>query len=78
MLAARKAGLKHYWANFGAREDRYHLFVGTIGILGPENSTELVLSLRSTQIVAESTKAKLQVAGLLGDPLLHLLWQPDV
>jgi hypothetical protein len=78
MLAARKAGLKHYWGNFGAPGDKYLLFIGAqLAKLGPENSSEMTLSSRDLQSTMESTKAKLQAAGLTGDPLLHLQWEPD-
>src|SRR5947209_19965588 len=45
MVAARKAGLKHYWGNFGAPGEHYFLFVGyQLGTLGPENSPEVAES----------------------------------
>lgn len=78
MVAARKAGLKHFWANFAAPGERYLLFVGSqLAILGPENKSELALSSDDLQAVMESTKAKLQTSGLPGDPAFYLQWEPD-
>jgi len=78
MQAARKAGLKHYWANFGAPGERYLLFVGAnLGVLGPENSLEVVLRTTELQAIIESTKAKLQAADLAGEPSLHVQWCED-
>ena len=71
MVAARKAGLKHLWANFAAPGERYLLFVGAqLAILGPENKAELALPSHDLQTLMESTKSKLQAAGLTGDPSL--------
>jgi hypothetical protein len=78
MLAAKKVGLKHYWGNFGAPGDRYLLFVGAqLAKLGPENSPELAQSSRDLQAIMESTKVKLEAAGLRGEPSFYLQWQPD-
>lgn len=78
MLAARKAGLKHYWANFGASGERYMLFVGAnIGVLGPENNSEVVLRAPELQAVIESTKGRLRSARLEGEPSLHIQWRED-
>jgi hypothetical protein len=39
VAAARKSGLKYYWANFSDDMPKYLLFVGTeFGIIGPENA----------------------------------------
>ena len=79
MLAARKAGLKHYWANFGSPAERYLLFVGAnLGVLGPENSAEVILRTPELQAAMDSTKRKLEAAGLSGEPSLHVQWLPDV
>jgi len=76
---ARRAGLKLYWGNFAAPGERYMLFVGEqLAILGPENSLELSLPSYSLQELMNSTRAKLQAAGLSGEPSLYLQWQPDV
>lgn len=78
IVAARKAGLKHCWANFAAPGERYLLFVGAqLAVLGPEDKSELALPSHDLQILMESTKAKLQAAGLTGDPSLYLQWEPD-
>ncbi|SRR5579864_5433011 len=79
ILSARKAGLKSYWGNFGAPEERYLLFVGAkLAVLGPENASEMIVSSPDLQAIAESTKIKLQKAGLSGDPALYLQWEQDV
>jgi hypothetical protein len=78
MQAARKAGLKHYWSNFGLPGERYVLFIGAqLGVLGPENSAEVILSLPDLQSVCDSTRDKLAGAGLIGEPSLFLQWRPD-
>ncbi len=79
MLAARKAGLKHYWASFGAPSERYLLFVGAnLGILGPENSPEVILREAELQGVFNATKTKLEAAELSGEPTLYVQWLPRV
>jgi hypothetical protein len=78
LQAARKAGLKHYWANFGLPGERYLLFVGAkLGMLGPENSAEVHLRLGDLHEVFDSTKRKLAAAGMSGEPALYLQWLPD-
>src|SRR5882724_5325609 len=78
MIAARKAGLKHYWANFGAARERYLLFVGAqLSILGPENSNEASLGPNELMVLFESTNAKLRDSGLCGEPSLYLQWLAD-
>ena len=77
--AARKVGLKHYWANFGLPGERYLLFVGAkLGVLGVENLAEVSLRLADLYEGFESTKNKLSAAGLPGEPALYLQWLPDV
>lgn len=61
--AARRAGLKHYWAN--------------LGVLGPEDKPEVALDLPALQATFESTKTKLLSAGFAGEPSLYLQWRPD-
>jgi hypothetical protein len=78
ILAARKAGLKCYWANFGDPGERYFLFVGAkLGILGPEDESEIALALPQLQTIHESTEAALRIAGLTGEPSLYLQWEQD-
>src|SRR5580704_19165992 len=65
MIAARRAGLEHFWGNFAAPAERYCLFVGAqLAILGPENKAEFALPSHHLLALMESTKAKLQTAGL--------------
>jgi hypothetical protein len=78
MQAARKAGLKYYWGNFGDPDARYLLFVGAqLAKVGPENSWELSISSRDLLAMMESTKANLEAAGLSGEPSFYFQWQPD-
>ena len=75
MQAARKAGLNYYWGNFGLPGERYLLFVGAnLGILGPENSMEVNFRLPDLHAILESTREKIEAAGLAGEPSLHLQW----
>jgi hypothetical protein len=78
VVAARKAGLKFYWGNFGAPGERYILFVGAqVGIMGPENQAEVHLSAVEVEAMFAAVRAKLMAAGLDGEPRLHVLWQPE-
>ena len=78
IVAARKAGLKCYWGNFGAPGERYLLFVGAqIGVMGPEGQLEVQLSAGDLEALAASVQAKLGKAGLEGTPGLHAQWQTD-
>jgi hypothetical protein len=78
MQVARKAGLKHYWVNFGTPGERHLLFVGAnLGVLGPENSPEVVLRTAELQAIIDATDVKLQTAGLTGQPSLHMQWLED-
>ena len=77
MEASRKAGLKHYWANFSA-PDRYLLFVGAqLAILGPENQSEFSLSSTEILSIIDTTKEKLQRAHLAGEPAIYFQWAQD-
>lgn len=79
VAAARKAGLKYYWGNFGGLQERYVLFVGEqIGIFGDENSDEISLSLNDLRLSLDALQEKLKKAELSGTPELHLSWQPDI
>jgi hypothetical protein len=79
VLAARKAGLKYYWGNFGGLQEKHALLVGSqIGILGPENSSEVRLSPNEAQASFDETTTKLKDAGFSEAPALYLMWQPDL
>ena len=79
IAAARRAGLKYYWANFSSPGERYLLFIGSeLAILGPENTLELSLSSDALHNVMQSTKEKLLAANLAGEPSLFLQWQADI
>lgn len=79
VVAARKAGLKYYWGNFGGIEERYLLFIGEeVGILGNENAGEVSLPLNDPRLSVDTVREKLATAGLRGAPELHLSWQPDI
>jgi len=79
IVAARTAGLKHYWANFSEENPKYVLFVGAeLGVLGPENALEVVRSHAEIQSLFDMTITKLKEAGLEGEASLHIQWEPDV
>jgi hypothetical protein len=79
IVAARKAGLKHYWGNFGGLSERHLLFIGAqLGVLGPENAGEINLSQNELQTLVDRTRARLEEAGLAGQPSFYLQWHPDV
>ena len=78
ILAAKKVGLKSYWASFGAPDQRYRLFIGAkLGILGPEDESEIALALPQLKTIQESTEEALRTAGLTGEPSLYLQWEQD-
>jgi hypothetical protein len=78
IIAAKEVGLRCYWANFGAPGERYLLFVGAqLGILGPENSSEIMIELSELMKTIQSTDEKLRRAGLAGQPQLHVQWEED-
>ena len=77
-IAARRAGLNSYWANFGGDVDRYRLLVGTrIASLGPEDSAAASLPFEQLSGLMSDTMDKLRAAGLEGDAGLHLEWLAD-
>jgi hypothetical protein len=80
VVAARKAGLKYYWGNFGGGlQERFLLFIGyQIGILGAENSQEVSLSLHDAESSFNTARRKLAEAGFAEIPGIHLCWQPDI
>lgn len=76
ITAAGKAGLRHYWGNFGAPGERYLLFVGEqLAVMGSENDLEVEIRTEKLTALIETTRAKLISAGLCGEPALHLRWE---
>ena|SRR5712671_1103960 len=75
VAAARRVGLKCY---YGGPDTKYLLFIGAeLGVLGPENAYEINLSSNALRDLFDKTRAKLNEAGLAGEPSLHLQWMPD-
>lgn len=79
MLAARQAGLQHYWANFSVEgAEDYLLFVGRqLGVFGAEGITEIQVADAEFQSLAAETKQKLECAGFTDKPALHIQYAPD-
>jgi hypothetical protein len=78
IVAARKVGLKTYWANFGSPAERYLLFVGAmVGDMGVEGQADVRMSDAELQSVMSSVRTKLSQAGLDGAPSLHIQWRSD-
>lgn len=78
IVAARDAGLKHYWGNFAAPDEQYLLFVGTeLGVFGPENRLALEFERGEIEKVMAETADKLREARLQGEPKLHVQWWVD-
>ncbi len=76
--AAEAEKLDVYWANFGGVAERFLLLIGKkIGILGPENLQEVILSPEDLGAVASAVGAKLRAARLEGEPALLILWEED-
>lgn len=79
VAAARRAGIKYYFGDFGGSEESNLLFVGSqLGIIGPENSSSVEIELDQLQQLIDKTKSALADAGFEGVPSLHLQWQPDI
>lgn len=78
MVVARKHGLQHYWGNFGGEVQRNLLFIGTkIGVLGPENSAEVVMAADQLAKIAAETERKLKAAGIAEAAAFWCQWNPD-
>ena len=78
-LAAREAGLKSYWGNFGGIEERYVLFVGTeLAVLGPEAKPCLSLTSGELQTTITQTGERLNRVGIDEAVGLHIEFQEDV
>lgn len=79
IVAARRTGLKHYWANFFEEAPKYLSFVGAeLGVLGPEGALEVARSYGELESLFDKTIAKLKEAGLEGVPPLHMQWESDI
>ena len=78
-LAAREAGLKSYWGNFGGQTERYVLLVGAqLAVLGPEGRPWLSLTPYELETVITQTRERLGHAGINEDIGLHIEFQEDV
>ena len=79
MRAATSVGLNHYWGNFSElADDKYLLFIGTeIGVFGAENTCSMIVADRALLDLMETTKRKLQEAGIADAPSLHMAWEGD-
>jgi hypothetical protein len=76
--AARRAGLKHYWGQFGDMPVKYVLFVGDkLAVLGAENERAAVIDRDALIHRMAVVDEKLQQAGLGGPARLYLEWEPD-
>lgn len=79
IAAARRAGLKYHWGNFGGLQESHLMFIGAqLGIMGPENSESVSISSGALEALIDSTKARLLEAGFDDAPSFHLQWQPDI
>src|ERR1044072_4901564 len=79
VVAARRAGLKYYWGNFGGLQESYLMFVGAhLGVLGPENSDSIDIPAGDLKELIDRTGARLAEAGLDGVPSFHIQRQPDI
>ncbi len=79
MLAARQAGLQHYWGNFSVEgAEDYLLFAGRqFGIFGAEGIAELQIADAEFQTVVADTRQRLERAGIADTPALHIQYEPD-
>ncbi len=78
MLAARSAGLQHYWGAFGVDGERYLLFVGLLlGIFGPEHQLAAQYPSAALQTALAETSSKLKAGGFEGDPHLFIEYAVD-
>jgi hypothetical protein len=79
LIAARRNGLKSYWANFTPEGQNYLLFIGErLGILGFENDREVRLSVDEFAKRATDTDARLERAEITEGAVLWLQWRPDI
>ncbi len=78
LAQARRAGLKHYWGNFGLPGEKYLLFVGyQIALLGVQDKLAIDVSAPDFERIVADTSAKLREAGFQGEPRLFAQWMPD-
>ncbi len=78
-IAAKTAGLKSYWGNFGGTSEKHVLFVGTeIAILGVEGIQNIQLSSDRILAIISDTKVRLEAVGLSGLVTLNLEWIEDI
>jgi hypothetical protein len=78
LVNAKKAGLQHYWGNFGSPGERYFLFLGRlVGKLGVEDSLEVQIDLEQFAHYVADVRDRLVTAGFSTAPSLFLHLQPD-
>ncbi len=74
---AQKNGLEYYWGDFATPEERYLLFVGDqLGVLGWENSSEVIIKREDLLQRIADTEKKLRLAGFNEKPALYLQHEP--
>lgn len=72
VVAAKRAKLQTYSGRLSDGQP-YFLFVGTqLGVFGVQNDSKRSFSTSFVEQVIRDTTAKLQTAGLQGEPQLHL------
>jgi hypothetical protein len=79
IVAARKANLDIYYANFGGLAERFLLFIGKhLGSLGLEDNQERILTKEEFDAIISATDSKLAASEFDGTPKLYIEWQQDV
>lgn len=77
IVAARNAGLQHYWGTFGLDGDHILLVGRRLGVFGAEGDTELQLCDSELQSISLETKERLERAGIAETPKLLIQYEPD-
>jgi hypothetical protein len=72
-IAARNAGLRSDWANFGGADECYVLYVGTeVAVFGPEGKSSVCLAPQEIAEMISETRKELDRTGLSGEVALHI------
>ena len=78
MQKARSAKMDFYWGKFTGATEKYYLYIGTImGIIGPENESEIIYNeVRLNEIVSK-TKRDLLNVDISDTPQFFAQWVYD-
>ena len=78
VVNAKKAGLDHFWGNFGCPGELHLIFIGRmLGVFGAEGDQAVRIEYAQLEQIADDVSSRLRGTGLSGKPALLLQYQPD-